>query len=437
MPLLKTVTAKVGTAACYDTDRSMRLNRQKGECRGVHTIQYGVIGLKRAGLSHIAAALANDNVKLVALVDVDEGLVKSKAEELGVEGFTDHRMMLDKGIVDAVSIALPNHLHCAVGLDCLNAGAHIFTEKPFTTRVSEADTLIEAAQNKSLKIGVNYLYRMHHSSRILKDHIDSGAIGRVMRVLWTWGHLKSESYYTDDPWRGSFRDSGGGVLMSNASHELDLIRWLIGAPSEVSACIGNQLHNVEIEDIVCASVRFANGALGSLQFSVNQPPAYSVRQIAGDKGIVILPNVRSLYTDKNDEILLGRYETALTSMVLQFKDKPDPSAIHWQSIHAKGDPKLNGKRAKLQKFCTRTRRMTAQNKTEGIDRFFHSFVEAILNDTEPFVSGVSARSAIEFINGIILSAMRKKTVRFPLDGEEYDELYDELAAGTVKVPRFR
>jgi predicted dehydrogenase len=85
--------------------------------------------------------------------------------------------------------------------------------------------------------------------------------------------------------------------MSNASHELDLINWLIGAPKEVSAFVGNQLHDIEVEDSVCASVMFANGAYGSLQFTANQPPAYSVRQVAGQNGIIVLPNVQSLYTD--------------------------------------------------------------------------------------------------------------------------------------------
>lgn len=406
------------------------------------TIRYGVIGLKRAGLSHISAALANDKVELAALVDIDERLVKSKATEFGVDGFTDYRVMLEKGIVDAVSIATPNHLHYPVGLDCLNAGVHIFTEKPFTTRVSEADTLVEMAKKKGLKIGVNYLYRTHRSSQLLKDYIESGAIGHIMRVLWTWGHLKPESYYADDHWRGTFRHAGGGVLMSNASHELDLIRWLIGVPIEVSAFIGNQLHNVEIEDMVCANVVFANGAFGSLQFTVNQPPAYSVRQIAGHKGIVILPDVKSLYTDQNDQILFGAYETPLATMVHQFKEKPDPSAILWHSIHANGDQDSQTRGVKLKSLLRRVgglkdRKKTHRKKNNGVNILMNSFIEAILNGSEPLVSGESARSAIEFINGIFFSAMRRKTVKFPLDREEYDQLFEEMVSGKTKVPHFR
>ena len=404
------------------------------------TIRYGVIGLKKAGLRHIGAASANDNVELVALVDIDEGLIKSKATELGVDGFTDYRNMLDKGIVDAVSIATPNHLHYPIGLDCLNAGVHIFTEKPFTTRVSEADALIEMAKKKGLKIGVNYLYRTHRSSQLLKDHLECGAIGNIMRVLWTWGHFKPENYYTKDPWRGTFRHAGGGVLMSNASHELDLIRWLIGEPVEVSANMGNQLHSAEIEDMVCANVVFANGAFGSLQFTVNQPPAYSVRQIAGDKGIVVLPDIKSLYTDQHDQILYGTYGTPLSTMVHQVKEKPDPSSIAWQSTQTNGEQGPLRKVVKFNNLMQRVgilKKKKKQKKLAGDSILLNSFIEAILHGGEPLVNGDSARAAIEFINGIFLSAMRGKAVRFPLDPEEYDQLFEEMVSGKTKVPRFR
>jgi len=401
-------------------------------------IRYGVIGLKKAGLRHISAALENDQAELVALVDVDEGLVKSKSAELGVDGFTDYRDMLEKGMVDAVSISAPNHLHYPMGMDCLKAGVHIFVEKPFTTRVSEADALVEMAKRKGLKLAVNYLYRTHRSSQLLKDLIQSGGIGQIMRVLWTWGHFKPENYYTKDPWRGTFQHAGGGVLMSNASHELDLIRWLIGAPVEVSAVIGNQLHNAEIEDMVCANVIFANGAFGSLQFTVNQPPAYSVRQIAGHKGVIILPDVKSLYGDKHDQILLGAYQDPLVTMLHQVKEMPNPHAIAWQSIPNTGNQNpLLRKGVKLGNLLRRIGMLKKPIQLSGDSIVMNSFIEAILHGGEPLMNGESARSAMEFINGIFLSAMRRKTVKFPIDPEEYDQLFEEMVSGKTTVPQFR
>jgi predicted dehydrogenase len=403
----------------------------------MNTVRYGVIGLKRAGMGHVAAALTHDNVEIAAVADVDQPLVSQTATELGCAGFEDYRRMLETGCVDAVSIATPNHLHYPIGLDCLKAGVHIFTEKPFTTRKSEADALIKLANENGLKISVNFSYRTHRSSQLMKEYIDSGALGPIMRVLWTWAHLKPERYYTDDPWRGTIQQSGGGVLMSNASHELDLINWLIGAPKEVSAFVGNQLHDIEVEDSVCASVMFANGAYGSLQFTANQPPAYSVRQVAGQNGIIVLPNVQSLYTDQNDHLLLGKYSSSLSSMIHLFDDKPDRSAITWESLYSKqarrGGPALTRLRRLWHRYSG-TRHEVNQQKQNKI---FNSFIDAVLHDTDPSISGECGRQAIEFINGILLSAMRRKTVSFPIDSEEYDELYDDLVAGKVKIPFHR
>lgn len=401
-------------------------------------IRYGVMGIKRAGLRHISAALENDQVKLVALVDVDEELVKSKSAELGVEGFTDYRDMLAKGMVDAVSIATPNYLHYSMGLECLKAGVHIFVEKPFSTRISEADALVEMAKKHSLKLAVNYHYRTFRSPQLLNKEIQSGTIGQITRILWTWGHLKLEDYYINDPWRGTFQQSGGGLLMSNGSHELDLIRWLIGEPMEVSAFIGNQLHNAEIEDMVCANVLFTNGAFGSLQFTGNQPPGYSVRQIAGHKGTLILPDLKSLYGDKHDQIMLGTYQAPLGTMVHHLKKTPGPSTTTWQSI-----PKLETQNSILRK-CIKLKhllggsgRSNHSTHVSGDSLLMNSFIDAILHGGEPLVSGESARSTVEFINGIFLSAMRRKTVRFPLDPEEYDQLFEEMVSGKVRVPRYR
>jgi len=268
-------------------------------------------------------------VKLAALVDVDAALVNKRSEGLGVRGFTDYRDMLDAGIVDAVSIATPHHLHGVMGLDCLKAGLHVFIEKPFANRVSEADAMLSVAQANNLQICVGHQYRTYRSSRTMKRLIDLGAIGGIKRVLWTWGEFRPESYYARDIWRGTFRHAGGGVLMNQASHDLDLICWMIGNPVQVSALVGNQLHKAETEDIACANVLFTNGAFGSFQFTINQPRGYSVRQIAGDRAIIVIQDVRSLTSDQNDRVLLGTYEDILPTMVTKLAGNHDQPEISW------------------------------------------------------------------------------------------------------------
>ena len=375
------------------------------------SVRYGVIGIKGVGSKHVSMAREHENVELTALVDLDEAAVKAQSQELGVRAFTDYRELLDAGIVDAVSIATPHHLHAIIGLECLKAGVHVFTEKPLANRVSDADAMIDTAKAQNLKICVGHQYRTYRTPQTMKHLIDTGAIGNIMRVLWTWIEFRPESYYARDIWRQTWRHAGGGVLMNQTSHDLDLICWLVGKPVQVSAIIGNQSHKMEVEDVVCANVLFENGAFGSIQLTINQPRGYSIRQIAGDKGTIAIPDVQSLTNNREDHILLGTYEDSLTNLVGQAPRIAGQPEISWQPAELRDEP-------------------------GGHDTLMASFTDAILNGGEPLVNGVSALPTVELINAIVLSALRKKTVDLPVDRDEYDELFEALSSGSLQIPRF-
>jgi predicted dehydrogenase len=276
--------------------------------------------------------------------------------------------------------------------------------------------------------------------------MDSRAIGNLMRVLWTWQEFRPESYYLPDPWRGTFRHAGGGVLMSQTSHQLDLICWMLGKPVRLSAFMGNQLHAAEIEDAVCANVSFANGALGSLQFTINQARGYSVRQLAGDRGFLVVQDVKSLGSDENDEILLGTYGDALPSIITQLPGDGDQPELSWRVIKPDlNKPLLNRpdsrkplerltKPLKLLERIGCTQPLLVDKHSLGHSVLMNSFIDAILNGGNPIVSGESARASVEFINALFISAMRNKTVDLPIDPEEYDSLAQELSDGTARVP---
>ena len=377
----------------------------------MNSVRYGVIGIKGVGGTHVNLAQDHENVELTALVDLDEAAVKARSQELGVRAFTDYRELLAAGIVDAVSIATPHHLHAVIGLECLKAGVHVFTEKPLANRVSDADAMIETAKARDLKICVGHQYRTYRTPQTMKHLINTGAIGNIMRVLWTWIEFRPESYYARDIWRQTWRHAGGGVLMNQTSHDLDLICWLVGEPVEVSAMIGNQFHRIEVEDVVCANVLFSSGAFGSIQLTINQPRGYSIRQIAGDKGTIAIPDVQSLASNQEDHILLGTYRDSLTDLVTQTAGIAGQPEISWQPVELRDEP-------------------------SGHEVLMDSFIDAILNGGKALVNGVSARPAVELINAIVLSAMRKKTVDVPVDREEYDELFEALSSGSLEIPRF-
>lgn len=398
-------------------------------------VRYGVIGIKGKGKLHARLAHQNEKVELTSLVDIDKETLDKGIKEFGVRGFTDYREMLNSGNVDAVSIATPHYLNGIIGQECLKAGIHVFIEKPFAIRISEGMAMLDTSRAKNLKICVGFQYRTYRSSRAIKDLISEGAIGRVNRVLWTWGEFRPESYYTRDNWRHTYRHAGGGVLMNQASHDLDLICWMIGKPVQVSALVGNQIHRGEIEDIACANILFANGAFGSFQSTINHPRGYSVRQIAGDKGVIVLPDVKSLTHDRNDHVLLGTYEDVISKLVTDLPGNHDQPKVFWKDI-LPGEKPLWKKLTDPKKVLQKIGLMKKEKLVDGTFILMNSFVDSILHGGEPLINGESAYQSLELINAILLSAARKKAVDLPMDPDEFDRLFGELCEQKVKISRF-
>jgi predicted dehydrogenase len=425
-------------------------------------VRYGVIGIKGIGELHYRLAQQHGNVELTALADVDAAAVRQKAEALGVRGFTDYRNMIEANLVDAVSIATPHHLHAPIALDCLRAGLHVFVEKPIANRISEADKMVEVAKAKNLKLCVGHQYRTFRSSRVMKHLIETGAIGNVMRVLWTWGDFRSQRYFEQYPWKSTWQAAGGGVLAFFLSHDLDTICWLIGRPVQVSALIGNQLHDVEVDDIVCANVLFENGVYASVQATLNHPGSYSVRQLAGDRGIIVIQDAQSLTYDHGERILLGTYENSLSVSKAKISEPLGMPETAWRTIDLDREPQVAqpaskgwipkwvnftapGRSDNGQKEATLPHGLSAllerfeampRPRPHGLSVLMDSFIDAILNGGKPAVTGESALCTLELMNAIVLSAIRKKTVDLPLDREEYDALFQELCASETQIPRF-
>jgi predicted dehydrogenase len=223
--------------------------------------------------------------------------------------------------------------------------------------------------------------------------------------------------------------------MNQASHDLDLMAWMNDKPVQVSALLGNQMHKAEIEDIATASILFANGAFGSFQSTINQPRGYSVRQIVGDKGIIVVPDVKSLTRDREDKVLLGTYNGVLSSLVTELGGNHAQPEVAWKEVLA-GEMPFWMKLFNFKKICQKLGVMEKVKPVNGTMMLMDSLVDSIVNGGEPMVTGESARTTVELINSIILSAVRKKTVDLPLDPEEYDQVFGELCEQRVTIPRF-
>jgi predicted dehydrogenase len=203
--------------------------------------------------------------------------------------------------------------------------------------------------------------------------------------------------------------------------------------------MGNQLHDPEIEDIVCASILFESGALASVQLTTNQPKAYSIRQIAGEKGMIVIQDVQGLSSDQDEQILVGIYEGRLSEMRSRLTGIAEQPQIEWRKFKL---CKVNRFRRLVSRSALATRvfekiRGPQPDEPHPVSLLMNSFGKAITDGATPLVSGEGALPVVELINAIVLSAMRKKTVDLPLDRDEYDKLFEGLSAGTIKVPRLR
>jgi len=252
----------------------------------MNELRMAVIGIKGVGRGHVEAIATDQRAELVALADLDQSAMEVMAAEHSTRAYTDYRRLLEREEIDAVVIATPHHLHAPMCLEALAAGAHVYLEKPIANRVSDADRVVASAQEKGLVVAVGHQYRTFPGNVMMKEIVDSGLIGDLNRILWQWMEARPETYYDRDIWRCTWKHAGGGVLMNQTSHDLDLLCWLAGDPVEVSAMIRNWGHRHQVEDTAVASIGFASGALANVQLSTCSH-TLNYRQIAGDQGMIL------------------------------------------------------------------------------------------------------------------------------------------------------
>lgn len=372
----------------------------------MNELRFGVVGINGRGRGLAREVAASDHAEVVAVADLNEEAARSLTGETGGDVWTDYEAMLSGSELDAVVIATPHHLHAPMGLASLEAGLHTFIEKPIANTVSEADRLVDLADSKGLKLGIGHNYRTFPGNIAMKRGVDE--LGDIHRVLWQWIDTRAETYYDRDVWRSTWANAGGGVLLNQTSHDLDLLCWMMGEPAEVSSVIGNWGHRFEVEDTAVASIRFKSGAVASVQFSICDR-ALNYRQVSGDRGTIEFRDDNRPNSVIPDVLRIGRYGTPMRQYISGKGGIASAPEIDWEDMEVPGERK--------------------------IPPMMDDFIGAVIDDHDPVTTGASARTTIELINGIILSGVRREVVSFPLDRDAYDAIFDELKSGRAKVSR--
>jgi predicted dehydrogenase len=364
-------------------------------------VRLGIIGVGGMGSAHAKMVHEVEEVQLTAVADVDPDVAKSVGEQYNVPFFTDYRQCIDSGLLDAVLVATPHPVHPEVAEYAFSKGLHVLTEKPMAINPVEADRMIEAARRAGKVFAVMFQMRTEQAYRIARKAVQDGVIGDFMRTEMVAAYYRNQAYYDSAEWRATWTGEGGGVLVNQAPHALDMFCWLAGLPAKVTASTRTRLHEIEVEDEAFALLEYANGAHGYLYTTTNEAPGTTRFEIAGDKGKVV-------YQD--GQVTIRRVVPPIREFTFSATDmwsgpKTEPVEVQVEEMPA------------------------------GHAQITRNFARAILYGEPLIAPGEEGIWCVELASAIILSSKRGKTVTLPVDRAEYDALLRELKASSKPKSR--
>jgi predicted dehydrogenase len=358
-------------------------------------LRYAVIGAGAGVLKAHRPALLSKDVELVALTDVNVGLGRRRAEEFGCDFYADHRDMLADKHPEVSVILAPQPFHARIAIDCLEAGSHVLVEKPMAVRLDDADAMVETARETGRLLAVSFQQRFRPEARAAKRLIEEGELGDVQRVNMTHYWTRPAAYYETAPWRAVPAIEGGGLLMNQASHDLDLLCYLLGMPERVVAWTDTILHDVEVEDTAQAMLRWSGGVFGSF---------YTSTAGAGDE-----PNVVIYGTAGRLRIFEGRLEFERFKVDLKKYAATEPEPFG-------PPPDLEPVEVELEAGL------------DGHLPVYQDLHQAILEGSPLMVDGAEGRRSLELANAMLYSNLVREEVSLPLDRSAYASMLEELQA---------
>lgn len=373
----------------------------------IKKVKLAVIGVGIMGSSHVRDIPTLPNAELVAICDTDRSRADMIAEAAGVTAYYDYRDLLAKGEVDGVVIATPHYDHTPISVDFLNVGVNVLVEKPIAVHTRDARKMIAAYENARKKypglvFSTMFMSRTHGVWQKIKSMIDSNELGRLARASWIvteW--FRTQAYYDNGSWRATWSGEGGGVLLNQCPHNLDLYQWFFGLPKRVTgfAAIG-KYHNIEVEDEVTGFFEYGNGMVGHFITTTAESPGSNRLEIVGENGKLVFENGDLLFT-RNKSSMLEFIQTCPRSF-----DRVENERINIEYEHLR-EP---GHRIVLENFA---------NSILHGDRLIAPAVEGI--------------HSLALGNAIMLSSFLQKPVELPFD----DDLYADKIAELARTSRFQ
>jgi len=343
-------------------------------------INFGVIGCGVIGPFHIEAIEAVPATKLVAVCDVIEERAKDAAAKHGVDYHTDYHDLLAREDIDAVSICTPSGMHGDMTIEAARAGKHVMCEKPMDIHLAKMEAMIAECAQAGVKLGVIFQRRTQPVWQRVHDTVQAGKLGKLVLGDAYLKYYRSQEYYDSAGWRGTWQWDGGGALMNQGVHCVDVLQWVMGPVKSIYAHAGHLARKIEVEDTAVAALTFANGAFGVLEGTTSVVGMDHRLEFHGDQGTICV--------DGDD---LVKWEVPGETL------EQVRSSLTIERDGAASDPRAIG--------------------VQGHQRQIWDLAEAIRQDRKPMVSGEEARRAVEIILGVYKSARTGAPVTLPLESE--------------------
>ncbi|MBO5882936.1 MAG: Gfo/Idh/MocA family oxidoreductase [Clostridia bacterium] len=363
----------------------------------MNTVKVGIIGIGNIGSAHASAVYSGevDGMTLAALCDTDQAKLSILKEKYpSVPLFSNAEDMMKSGLVDAVIISVPHYGHPPLAIMAFSYGLHVITEKPGGVNCSEVKKMIVAAKTSGKVFGVMFNQRNNSLFAYAKELIASGKLGDIKRSVWiitNW--YRKQCYYDSGSWRATWSGEGGGVLLNQAPHNLDLWQWICGMPSSVYAeCNVGKYHKIEVEDEATIFAEYPNGATGVFITSTGDYPGTNRLEISGTKGKIVIENGKLTFSS-------FLYDEKDFRMMAETDKNP----------------------IEVTEICD-----TAYN---GHVDILKNFTRAILYGEKLLAPGEDSLNELTISNAAYLSSWTGKKISLPLD----DELFDSLLKKKIET----
>ncbi|MCS2149385.1 Gfo/Idh/MocA family protein [Scandinavium manionii] len=370
----------------------------------MESVRFGIIGVGNIGTVHARYLLAGTvkDAQLTAVCDIDEKKHDAIRQIVGekVDIFSNAHDMLRSGLIDAVIVATPHYDHPSLSILAMQNGIHTLCEKPAGVYTAQVQEMNACARECDVVFGIMYNQRPNPLYQKVKDLIDRGELGDIRRSNWiitNW--YRSQSYYNSGGWRATWKGEGGGVLLNQDPHQLDLWQWLVGMPVRLRAfCQFGKHRQIEVEDEVTAYAEYANGATGVFITTVAETPGTNRLEIAGTRGKIVVEEGRLRFW--------------------RLRESEDAFNARWQNGF--GEPECWEVILPVAAECSEHHVITA------------NFCAAILRGEPLIAPGLEGIRGLTLSNAMHLSTWTDSWVDLPFDEQRFKQLLDERIAASVE-----